>query len=164
MTSTSPLEEKTRVARRVAAPAQRRGRGAHRRARSSSVQRQARRDGDASSGIRTSRSPPDKARQAGRTKAGGLFADDESRNNTPANRPSAQRADKAAAPRTPQTSCKRRYPQRLHLWHGAPVAEVRETNEGLLINLTDDVNYGMFANGSAEPTRVSFVHSTRLRP
>jgi len=33
-----------------------------------------------------------------------------------------------------------------------PVAEVRETNEGLLINLTDDVNYGMFAIGSAEPT------------
>lgn len=33
-----------------------------------------------------------------------------------------------------------------------PVAEVRETAEGLLINLTDDVNYGMFANGSAEPT------------
>jgi chemotaxis protein MotB len=33
-----------------------------------------------------------------------------------------------------------------------PVAEVRETAEGLLINLTDDANYGMFANGSAEPT------------
>ena len=33
-----------------------------------------------------------------------------------------------------------------------PVAEVRETAEGLLINLTDDTNYGMFANGSAEPT------------
>jgi chemotaxis protein MotB len=33
-----------------------------------------------------------------------------------------------------------------------PVAEVRETSEGLLINLTDDVNYGMFAIGSAEPT------------
>ena len=33
-----------------------------------------------------------------------------------------------------------------------PVTEVRETNEGLLISLTDDVNYGMFANGSAEPT------------
>ena len=32
------------------------------------------------------------------------------------------------------------------------MAEVRETSEGLLINLTDDVNYGMFANGSAEPT------------
>ncbi|UGV28700.1 MotB family protein [Rhodopseudomonas boonkerdii] len=33
-----------------------------------------------------------------------------------------------------------------------PVAEVRETPEGLLVNLTDDANYGMFANGSAEPT------------
>jgi chemotaxis protein MotB len=33
-----------------------------------------------------------------------------------------------------------------------PNTEVRETSEGLLINLTDDVNYGMFANGSAEPT------------
>lgn len=33
-----------------------------------------------------------------------------------------------------------------------PVAEVRESNEGLLISLTDDVNYGMFATGSAEPT------------
>ena len=31
------------------------------------------------------------------------------------------------------------------------MTEVRETNEGLLINLTDDVNYGMFATGSAEP-------------
>jgi chemotaxis protein MotB len=33
-----------------------------------------------------------------------------------------------------------------------PVAEVRETEEGLLVNLTDDVNYGMFTVGSAEPT------------
>ena len=32
------------------------------------------------------------------------------------------------------------------------MAEVRESNEGLLVSLTDDVNYGMFANGSAEPT------------
>ena len=33
-----------------------------------------------------------------------------------------------------------------------PVADVRTSSEGLLISLTDDVNYGMFAVGSAEPT------------
>ncbi|MGY4464458.1 chemotaxis protein MotB [Bradyrhizobium sp. LB9.1b] len=32
-----------------------------------------------------------------------------------------------------------------------PVAEVRQVEEGLLISLTDDANFGMFARGSAEP-------------
>ncbi|HEX9211677.1 MAG TPA: MotB family protein [Bradyrhizobium sp.] len=32
-----------------------------------------------------------------------------------------------------------------------PVAEVRQVEEGLLINLTDDASFGMFAVGSAEP-------------
>ncbi|MDH2403883.1 MotB family protein [Bradyrhizobium sp. SSUT18] len=32
-----------------------------------------------------------------------------------------------------------------------PVAEVRQVEEGLLISLTDDANFGMFAVGSAEP-------------
>jgi chemotaxis protein MotB len=32
-----------------------------------------------------------------------------------------------------------------------PVAEVRQVEEGLLVSLTDDANFGMFAVGSAEP-------------
>ncbi len=32
-----------------------------------------------------------------------------------------------------------------------PVAEVREVEEGLLVSLTDDASFGMFAVGSAEP-------------
>jgi chemotaxis protein MotB len=32
-----------------------------------------------------------------------------------------------------------------------PVAEVRQVEEGLLVTLTDDANFGMFAVGSAEP-------------
>ena len=32
-----------------------------------------------------------------------------------------------------------------------PVAEVREVDEGLLVSLTDDASFGMFAVGSAEP-------------
>jgi chemotaxis protein MotB len=32
-----------------------------------------------------------------------------------------------------------------------PVAEVRQVEDGLLISLTDDANFGMFAVGSAEP-------------
>lgn len=32
-----------------------------------------------------------------------------------------------------------------------PVAEVRRVEEGLLVSLTDDANFGMFAVGSAEP-------------
>jgi chemotaxis protein MotB len=34
---------------------------------------------------------------------------------------------------------------------GAPEVEVRQTDEGVLISLTDNVNFGMFAIGSAEP-------------
>jgi chemotaxis protein MotB len=83
----------------------------------------------------------------------GLFADDESKNNTPANRPAAQRAD--AAPASPNAASKLQAEisaALASLGTARPVTEVRETSEGLLINLTDDVNYGMFANGSAEPT------------
>ena len=32
-----------------------------------------------------------------------------------------------------------------------PVAEVRQVEEGLLVSLTDDASFGMFAVGSAEP-------------
>ena len=32
-----------------------------------------------------------------------------------------------------------------------PAAEVRQTEEGLLVSLTDDASFGMFAVGSAEP-------------
>ena len=93
---------------------------------------------------------PDKQEEV---KPVGLFADDESRNNTPANRPSAQRADAAPAPSNDATRLQAAISAALaSLGTAHPVTEVRETNEGLLINLTDDVNYGMFANGSAEPT------------
>lgn len=34
---------------------------------------------------------------------------------------------------------------------GAPEVEVRQTDEGVLVSLTDNVNFGMFAIGSAEP-------------
>ena len=82
----------------------------------------------------------------------GLFADDGSRNDAAAGRPSAPPADKA-----PVSSEANKLQAAISaavssLGAARPVAEVRETNEGLLINLTDDVNYGMFATGSAEPT------------
>lgn len=83
----------------------------------------------------------------------GLFADDESKSSAPANRPLAPRADAASVPPTAAARLQAAISAALaSLGTARPVTEVRETNEGLLINLTDDVNYGMFANGSAEPT------------
>ena len=67
--------------------------------------------------------------------------------------PSAPRADTAAAPAHDANKLQAAISAALaSLGAASPVAEVRETNEGLLVSLTDDVNYGMFANGSAEPT------------
>jgi len=81
-----------------------------------------------------------------------LFADDGSKAHAPAERPAAPRIDAAPAPTAAgklQASINAALES---LGPARPVTEVRETSEGLLINLTDDVNYGMFANGSAEPT------------
>jgi chemotaxis protein MotB len=83
----------------------------------------------------------------------GLFADDESRSSAPVNRSSAPRADAGSAPPNAAARLQAAISAALaSLGTARPVTEVRETSEGLLINLTDDVNYGMFANGSAEPT------------
>ncbi|MEW6645323.1 MAG: MotB family protein [Pseudomonadota bacterium] len=109
----------------------------------------------------------------------GLFADDDSRSNPAANRSSGPQADKGSSmpqgdkgTSVPQSDKGSSAPQsdkkpvqseagKLQAAISAalaplgavrPVAEVRASNEGLLISLTDDVNYGMFANGSAEPT------------
>ncbi|MBO4223983.1 MotB family protein [Bradyrhizobium neotropicale] len=112
-------------------------------------------------------------------KAIGLFADDDSMNDPAANRSSRAQGEKgstspagdkgATAPpgdkgsATPQAESKSMQSEAAKLQaaisaalaplgSARPVAEVRESNEGLLISLTDDVNYGMFATGSAEPT------------
>lgn len=83
----------------------------------------------------------------------GLFADDESKSSTPVKRPSAPRADAGSAPPDAAARLQAAISAALaSLGAARPVTEVRETSEGLLINLTDDANYGMFANGSAEPT------------
>jgi len=112
-------------------------------------------------------------------KAIGLFADDDSRNDPAANRASAAQGEKGSNPpagdkgstappgdkgsSAPQAERKPAQSEASKLQaaisaalaplgSARPVAEVRESNEGVLISLTDDVNYGMFATGSAEPT------------
>ena len=81
-----------------------------------------------------------------------MFTDDPSRDNPAVNRPPAQQAEKEAAPNEAIKLQAAITTALASLGPARPVAEVRESNEGLLINLTDDVNYGMFASGSAEPT------------
>ena len=152
----SPLEEKAPGQQgEWQPPAQRRGRGAHRRARSSSVRRQARRDGDASSEDPIQPKPPWQSQTSRkRLKPVGLIRrrsiqGQHARQSSicPASRRRRRRR------RTPAIQAAGRHIRSACISRRArPVAEVRETNEGLLINLTDDVNYGMFANGSAEPT------------
>jgi len=95
-------------------------------------------------------------------KAVGLFADDDSRSNPAANRSAAPQGDKGTAAlqqndKKPAQSEASKLQAAISaalapLGAVRPVAEVRASNEGLLVSLTDDVNYGMFANGSAEPT------------
>ncbi|WP_454620950.1 MotB family protein [Bradyrhizobium cenepequi] len=112
-------------------------------------------------------------------KAIGLFADDDSKNDPTANRASPAQGEKGSNPpagdkgstappgdkgsSAPQAERKPVQSEAAKLQaaisaalaplgSARPVAEVRESNEGLLISLTDDVNYGMFATGSAEPT------------
>jgi chemotaxis protein MotB len=82
----------------------------------------------------------------------GLFADDEAKDSQATNRPSAQQANKAPGSSEANKLQAAISAALISLGTARPVAEVRESNEGLLINLTDDVNYGMFATGSAEPT------------
>jgi len=85
-------------------------------------------------------------------KPSGVFADDGSKNSSPVNNATAARADTAPTSNAAEKLQASIAAALAPLGAARPVAEVRETNEGLLINLTDDVNYGMFANSSAEPT------------
>jgi len=95
----------------------------------------------------------------------GLFSDDVAKPNSVAEAKQVATADKPAAKADkPQVQAEKTTQADAAKLQSAitavlatlgaahPVAEVRETAEGLLINLTDDANYGMFANGSAEPT------------
>ncbi|MET0705539.1 MAG: MotB family protein [Tardiphaga sp.] len=90
-------------------------------------------------------------------KPSGLFADDADRLNPAVRAQPPLQADKTAA-RADKTQPEAAKLQAAisaalaAIGPARPVAEVKETPEGLLINLTDDENYGMFANGSAEPT------------
>jgi chemotaxis protein MotB len=80
----------------------------------------------------------------------GLFADDE-KNRARAKAAPAPRVD-TPAPASDAGKLQATISAALaSLGPARPLVEVRETSEGLLINLTDDVNYGMFATGSAEP-------------
>jgi chemotaxis protein MotB len=99
------------------------------------------------------KAPPrnDQADKQETANAVGLFADDESKNKTAVNRAAA------APPETPMAAEARKLQAAISaalapLGPARPLAEVRESNEGLLVSLTDDLNYGMFANASAEPT------------
>ena len=112
-------------------------------------------------------------------KAIGLFADDDSKDDPTADRAAPAQGEKGSNPpagdkgatappgdKGPSAPQAERKPVQSEaaklqaaisaalapLGSARPVAEVRESNEGLLISLTDDVNYGMFATGSAEPT------------
>jgi chemotaxis protein MotB len=119
-----------------------------------------------------SNSTPAKSDKQEAPKPAGLFADDGDKSNPAAGRPQPAQADRAAAPADKSQTQPDKAPAQAEkaqpmdaaklqaaisaalaaIGPARPVAEVRETPEGLLINLTDDVNYGMFASGSAEPT------------
>lgn len=113
----------------------------------------------------TSTTPP-KSERPDPPKPVGLFSDDVAKPNTAADlkqqaaatEKSSTKSDKpqAQAEKTTQADAAKLQSAisavLATLGAAHPVAEVRETPEGLLINLTDDTNYGMFANGSAEPT------------
>jgi chemotaxis protein MotB len=94
-----------------------------------------------------------KAEKQDALKPAALAADDESRSNTTGIRPSAPHLDTLPPVQSEANKLQAAISAALApLGAARPLAEVRESNEGLLINLTDDVNYGMFATGSAEPT------------
>ena len=94
---------------------------------------------------------PTKSDKPDELKPVGLFADDDSKNTTPPNRSPTPRADTAPVPNAAKLQATISAVL-ASLGAARPVAEVRESNEGLLISLTDDVNYGMFTSASAEPT------------
>jgi chemotaxis protein MotB len=85
-------------------------------------------------------------------KPAGLFADDESKVDQAVNRTSTQQTEKTSTPKDVAKLQAAISAALVSLGNARPVVEVRETNEGILVNLTDDVNYGMFTIGSAEPT------------
>ena len=88
--------------------------------------------------------------QPGSLKPVGLFADEISKSTAAATRPpSVETATMSNEARKLQEAISAALAP---LGTARPVAEVRESNEGLLISLTDDLNFGMFANASAEPT------------
>lgn len=112
----------------------------------------------------SSETPP-KAEKPAVPKPVGLFSDEAAKPNATSKQKQAAPADKPATPaEKPQVQSVKAIQTDAAKLQSAistmlatlgvahPVAEVRETPEGLLINLTDDANYGMFANGSAEPT------------
>ncbi|WP_398476216.1 MotB family protein [Tardiphaga sp.] len=112
----------------------------------------------------TSETPP-KADKPAIPKPVGLFSDDAAKPNATIEQKQAATADKPVTvsdkPQAQSAKTTQADAAKLQsaisavlatLGAAHPVAEVRETPEGLLINLTDDANYGMFANGSAEPT------------
>jgi chemotaxis protein MotB len=82
----------------------------------------------------------------------GLFADEVSKDIAAANRPPASPAETAPVSNEVKKLQEAIATALAPLGAARPVAEVRESNEGLLISLTDDLNYGMFATASAEPT------------
>jgi chemotaxis protein MotB len=101
-----------------------------------------------SSSAKTAPSKPDP--QA--IKPPGPISEDPPKDNSDANRSPAQQAEKETAANEAIKLQAAISTALAPLGAARPIAEVRESNEGLLINLTDDVNYGMLASGSAEPT------------
>jgi chemotaxis protein MotB len=96
--------------------------------------------------------PPAKPEQPDNPKPVRLFADEGPKLQPPAERAAAPRPDPAPAQSSASKLQAAINAALASLGAAHPATEVRETSEGLLINLTDDANYGMFANGSAEPT------------
>jgi chemotaxis protein MotB len=122
-------------------------------------------------GAESANDPPLAPQKQDTAKPVGLFADDHSVSDPAPSRPAATaRAEKeassppenksAAAPQADKKQVQTEASKLQAAISAAlaslgsvhPIAEVREVNDGLLISLTDDANYGMFATGSAEPT------------
>lgn len=81
-----------------------------------------------------------------------LFADEGPKTTPPSERPSPPRVDAAPAANAAAKLQASISAALASFGTARPATDVRETPEGLLINLTDDLNYGMFKTGSAEPT------------
>ncbi|HEY0331530.1 MAG TPA: MotB family protein [Rhodopseudomonas sp.] len=96
--------------------------------------------------------PPSSEPRQDKPRPVGLFADEATKTGAPGNRLAAARGDAAPAANAAGKLQASISAALATLGAARPQAEVRETSEGLLISLTDDVNYGMFATGSAEPS------------